>query len=77
MLGIKNGEMDICAVAVDCNKDVMEKIEELLGKRDDAVLEPDEHILKELYDIQDTEIEAAGTITRVLIERTALLVIDK
>jgi KEOPS complex subunit Cgi121 len=77
VLGIKNGEMDICAVAVGCNKEVMEKIEDLLGERDDDVLEPDENIIKELYDIQDTEIEATGTISRVLMERTALLILDK
>jgi KEOPS complex subunit Cgi121 len=55
----------------------MAKIEGMVGKRDDAVLEPDEPLLKELYNLQDSEIEAAGTITRVLIERTALLGIDK
>jgi KEOPS complex subunit Cgi121 len=77
VLGIKDGEMNICAVAVGCTSDVMAKIEGVVGKRDDAVLEPDEPLLKELYNLQDSEIEAAGTITRVLIERTALLVIDK
>lgn len=77
VLGIKAGEMDICVVVVGCNEDVMEKIEGVIGKRDDVVLEPDENIIKELYDIQDTEIEAAGTISRVLMERTALLIIDK
>ncbi|SCG84893.1 KEOPS complex subunit Cgi121 [Methanobacterium congolense] len=77
VLGIKDGEMNICAVAVGCTFDVMAKIEGVVGKRDDDVLEPDEPLLKELYNLQDSEIEAAGTITRVLIERTALLVIDK
>ena len=77
ILGIKKGDMDICVVAVGCSSDVMTKIEGVLGKRDDKILEPDEKLLKELYDIQGTEIEAAGTISRVLMERTALLIIDK
>ncbi|KAF5088909.1 Kinase binding protein CGI-121 [anaerobic digester metagenome] len=77
ILGIKEGEMDICAVAVGCSEDVMPKLELVLGERDHQVFEPDENLLKKIYNINDTEIEAAGTISRVLIERTALLVIGK
>lgn len=76
MLGIKNGDMEVCAVAVDCKDNILEKIVDILGERDDTVLEADNNKLKDLYDISNIEIETAGDITKILMERTALLIIE-
>ncbi|MDD3984500.1 MAG: KEOPS complex subunit Cgi121 [Methanobacterium sp.] len=76
MLGIKNGNINICVIAVDCNKNIMDRLSDILGKRDDKVLEPSENILKNIYQISDIEIETIGNITNLLMERTALLIVE-
>jgi KEOPS complex subunit Cgi121 len=76
VLGIKNGEINICAVALDCREDVIEELEKILDERDDNVLKPDENILKGIYKISDAEINASGSITHVMIEKTTLLILD-
>jgi len=76
MLGIKNGNINICVIAVDCNKNIMDRLTDILGKRDDKILEPCEDILKNIYKISDIEVETVGNITNLLIERTALLMVE-
>ncbi|AUB54840.1 MULTISPECIES: KEOPS complex subunit Cgi121 [Methanobacterium] len=73
ILGIGNGKMDICMVAVDCDEQVQKKVGEILGERNHQVLKPDVNSLQELYEISPEEIESAGNIERVMLERTALL----
>jgi KEOPS complex subunit Cgi121 len=77
ILGIKEGEMNICAVAVGCDKGIMVKLGEFLGERDDSVLEPDETVLKKTYNISDVELETIGSIERLLMEKTSLLILEK
>ncbi len=76
MLGIKNGDLKVCAVAVDCEENIMEKLQEVLGEREDKVLEADNDKLKELYGISSIEIETTGSISKILMERTSLLIIE-
>lgn len=76
ILGLKEGLNNICAVIVDCNNEVDKELEQLLGKRDDELLKADVTHLKDIYQISDEEIENSGDITRVMIERTSLLVLD-
>lgn len=76
ILGIRNGEMYVCAVAVDCEHDIMEKLEDLLGERDDKVLDADNEKLKDIYKLSDIEIETSGNVTKLLMERTALLILE-
>ena len=76
MLGIKNGDVPVCVVAVDCKDDVMDKLTDILGERDDKVLEPDEDKLKNKYNISDTEAETVGGVMKLLMERTALLILE-
>lgn len=76
ILGLKKGLNNICAVIVDCNGGVDKELELLLGKRDDKLLKADTIHLKDLYQISDEEIENSGGITRAMIERTSLLVLD-
>jgi KEOPS complex subunit Cgi121 len=75
ILGIKEGNMGVCAVALNCEKDVFNKLEKILGCKNDDVLHPDESMLKEIYGISDDEIETFGSLKRILIERTALLTV--
>ena len=76
ILGIKEGQVNICTVAVNCNENIRDKLEAILGKTDDEVLKPDENILKKTYNISDTEIKTMKNITNVMIERTTLLILD-
>ncbi len=77
ILGLKEGLNNICAVVIDCDEQVDKKLEEkLLGKRDDTLLDADTTYLKDVYQISDEEIENSGGITRVMIERTSLLVLE-
>jgi len=76
MLGIKKGDMKVCAVAVDCEENIMEKLVDVLGEREDMVLEADDDKLKELYDISNVEVETGGSVSKILIERTSLLIIE-
>jgi KEOPS complex subunit Cgi121 len=76
ILGIKEGEMNICAVAVDCSENITDKLEIVLDKRDDDVLKPDEVLLKDIYNISDAEIETANGISNAMVERTSLLILE-
>jgi len=76
MLGLKNGYMKVCAVAVGCKQDIMEKLVDILGDRDDKILEPDDDKLKDIYKISDIESETAGSVSKLLMERTALLILE-
>jgi len=76
ILGIKEGEMNICAVAVDCSENITDKLEIVLDKRDDDVLKPDELLLKDIYNISDAEIETANGISNAMVERTSLLILE-
>ncbi len=76
ILGIKEGEMNICTVAVDCSENVMDELGTILDKKDDSVLNPDENILKDIYDISEGEIKTAGGISNVMIEKTTLLILE-
>ena len=38
MLGITSGNINICAVAIDCEDNIMQKLVNLLGERDDEFL---------------------------------------
>ncbi len=76
ILGLKKGLNNICAVIIDCNKTMDNELELLLGKRDDEVLKADINNLKDIYQITDREIENSGNITRAMIERTSLLVLE-
>lgn len=76
ILGLKKGVNNICVVAVDCNEDLADELEKILGKRNDKVLKADKTLLKEIYNISDQEIETSGGITNIMIERTSLLILE-
>lgn len=76
ILGINEGEMNICAVAVNCSENIMDKLEVLLNKRDNIILEPNEKTLKRIYNISDEELKTSENIENVMIERTSLLILE-
>ena len=76
ILGIREGEMNICAVAVDCSENIMDELGDILNKNDDTVLDPDEALLKDIYSISEGEIKTASGISNVMIERTTLLILE-
>lgn len=76
LLGLKAGFNKICALLVNCNREIEDELILLLEKRDAGILKPDKEILKNLYQISDAEIESAGGITRVMLERTSALVLE-
>ena len=76
ILGLKEGFNNICAVVINCRSNIMEELESILGNRNDEVIKPDNTILKDIYNIEDVEIEASGSLTRVMMERTSLLILE-
>ncbi len=72
ILGINKGKNDLCVVAVDGGKSVQKKLENVLGPKQ-KVLKPDIEVLQELYQISPLEIESAGDMERVMVERSAIL----
>lgn len=76
ILGIRNGDINVCAVSVGCEEDIMEYVEDFLGKRDDNVLDADIDKLKSLYSLSDIEINTTGSVSKLLIERTSLLILE-
>ena len=76
ILGIREGKMNICAVAVDCSENIMDELGDILNKNDDTVLDPDETLLKDIYGISEGEIKTASGISNVMIERTTLLILE-
>lgn len=76
ILGIREGKMNICAVTVDCSENIMDELGNILDKRDDTALDPDEALLKDIYDISEGEIKTASGISDVMIEKTTLLILE-
>jgi KEOPS complex subunit Cgi121 len=74
ILGLKEGEMDIAVVMIDCPDYFIDELSKYFS-RDDSVLEADESILKEIYDIPDKELSNIY-ITDVLIDKTTKLIVD-
>lgn len=72
LLGIKEGEMEICAVLVDCGDEVIKFLDSIF-ERDDGVLEPDEEYLRRIYDLGG-EAETVG-VGEALLERTTMLTV--
>jgi len=75
VLGIREGNVKVCVVALNCGNDVFNRLEKILGNKYDNIIIQDENMLKQIYNISDEEIEASGSLMRILIERTALLTI--
>jgi KEOPS complex subunit Cgi121 len=73
ILGLSEGEMNLCAVLINCD-DYTNELESLFT-RDDEVLVADESKLKEIYNISDIEAENMS-VEDILIDRITKLIVD-
>ena len=75
ILGLKEGEMNIAVVLIDCPDYFIDELYDMFV-RNDAVLEADESILLNLYDIPEKELKKMH-ITDILIDKTTRLLVDQ
>ncbi|WP_297983701.1 KEOPS complex subunit Cgi121 [uncultured Methanobrevibacter sp.] len=75
LLGLKEGQMNIGVVMIDCPDYFVDELSNIF-ERNDAVLEADESILMNLYEIPQKELETIH-ITDILIDKTSKLIIDQ
>ena len=73
MLGLKEGQMNLCAVLINCD-DYSKELSELFT-RDDSVLGSDESELMKIYDIDPVETENMS-VEEVIIDRITKLTVD-
>ena len=75
ILGLKEGNMNIAVVMIDCPDYFVDELSDMFV-RNDAVLEADESILKDLYEIPEKELKNIH-ITDVLIDKTTKLIVEQ
>ena len=73
LLGLKEGFMNLCIVLIDCD-DYVSNLSELFTL-DNSVLNPDVDKLKEIYSIDDEELEIMD-VEDILIDKISKLVVD-
>jgi len=73
VLGLKEGEMDIVAILINCPDYFVDELSNIF-KRDDSVFAPNLDVLKELYDISDDEL-AIFDIEDILIDKVSALIV--
>lgn len=74
ILGLSEGDMNLCAVLINCDDDYVEELESLFT-RDDDVLDGDDDKLKEIYAITDIEAENMS-VENIIIDRISKLIVD-
>ncbi|MDO5850137.1 MAG: KEOPS complex subunit Cgi121 [Methanobacteriaceae archaeon] len=75
ILGLKEGKMEIAIVMIDCLNETVDSLNDIFI-RNDAVLESDYSILKEIYDIEEKELSNIQMIDGILIDKTTKLIVD-
>ena len=73
ILGLREGEMNLCAVLID-SKDYTKELS-LLFTRDDDVLIPNEDKLIEMYKISDEELQNMS-VEEIIVDRITKLTVD-
>ena len=73
LLGLKEGEMNLCAVLIDCD-DYASQLSSRFSL-DNGVLLPDVDKLKEIYDISEAELEIVD-VEDILIDRISRLAVE-
>ena len=73
MLGLHEGEMNLCAVLINCD-DYTDELSSLFSL-DDAVFNPDFDYLKKIYKVSDSELENLS-LEEVIIDRITKLTVD-
>ena len=75
ILGLKEGKMNIAVALIDCPDYFVDELSDMFT-RNDAVLEADESILINLYDIPEKELKNMH-ITDILIDKTTRLIVEQ
>lgn len=73
LLGLHEGEMNLCAVLINC-EDYSDELSNMFTL-DDSVLTPDAENLIKVYDICDVELENMS-VEEIVIDRVTKLVVD-
>ncbi|WP_406535012.1 KEOPS complex subunit Cgi121 [Methanobrevibacter sp.] len=73
ILGLKEGEMNLCAVLINCG-DYTDELSSIFTP-DDSVLIPDEENLKKIYKIRDVELMNMS-IEEIIIDRITKLTVN-
>ena len=74
ILGLKEGNMDIVAVLINCPDYFVDELSDIFT-RDDSVFAPNSSFLKEVYHISDEELTIM-TFEDILVDRTSALIAD-
>lgn len=74
ILGLKEGNINLCAVLIDCNNDYTEELSELFTL-DGSVLTPKPDQLKKVYNISDSELETMS-MEEIIIDKITKLAVD-
>ena len=75
ILGLKEGEMNIAVVMIDCPDYFIDELTKYFV-RNDAVLEADKSKLMKVYDISEKELKHI-CITDILIDKTSQLIVNQ
>lgn len=73
LLGLHEGDMNLCCVLINCDDHVQELSE--IFTRDDSVLLADEDYLKKIYKISDAEL-VNMSIEEIIVDRISKLAVD-
>lgn len=73
LLGLKEGQMNLCAVLINCD-DHEDELSEFFT-RDDSVLKADDDKLMDIYKISDGELENMS-LEEIIIDRITKLTVD-
>lgn len=74
ILGLKEGNINLCAVLINCDNDYTDELSELFAL-DDEVFNPNDDYLRKVYKISDGELENMS-LEEVIIDRITKLAVD-
>lgn len=74
MLGLKEGQMNLCAVLINCSCDYTSQLSSIFSF-DESVLLPDNGKLIEIYKISDIELKNMS-VEEIIIDRITKLTVD-
>ena len=73
ILGLKEGEMNLCAVLINCN-DYTEELSSIFNPDDNVLIADDEKLMK-IYGIDESEVENIS-VEEIIIDRITKLTVD-
>ena len=74
ILGLKEGEMNLCAVLINCSDEIVDKLSSMFTRNDDVLIS-DESILQKIYSISDDELDNI-CMEDIIIDKITKLIVD-